>query len=135
MLYGRSGYLLGCLLLDRHLSAGSLRVTDDAIQMVVQAVFASGGWKGGPFGFGHGMSRRPPVTCTLHHAPVLAALPSSLHQAPHARASGEPAARPGLVQAGAWPAACATVLPSPPRSSSCGPLGRMPPLTWVQRTA
>ncbi len=43
VLYGRSGYLLGCLLLDRHLSAGSLRVTDDAVQMVVQAVIASGG--------------------------------------------------------------------------------------------
>ncbi|KAL4449388.1 hypothetical protein ABPG77_007032 [Micractinium sp. CCAP 211/92] len=42
VLYGRSGYLLGCLLLDRHLSTGSLRVTDDAIQMVVQAVVALG---------------------------------------------------------------------------------------------
>ncbi|KAL4448123.1 hypothetical protein ABPG75_005342 [Micractinium tetrahymenae] len=42
VLYGRSGYLLGCLLLDRHLSAGSLRVTGDAMQMVVQAVIASG---------------------------------------------------------------------------------------------
>lgn len=41
MLYGRSGYLLGCLLLNKHLGEGS--VPAPAMQAVVGAIIESGG--------------------------------------------------------------------------------------------
>ena len=40
VLYGRSGYLLGCLMLNKHLGAGSVPVP--AMQAVVNAIFESG---------------------------------------------------------------------------------------------
>lgn len=45
VLYGRSGYLLGCLLLNKHVGAGS--VPSPAMQAVVNAIIESGGWQCG----------------------------------------------------------------------------------------
>lgn len=112
MLYGRSGYLLGCLLLNKHLGAGSLRITDEAMQMVTQAVVASGAR-----GSGGGQSTRCPAgrPCSL---PCLAVLACKVCQLP----AGVP---PGACQPTTCTATCLASSAGAPPAAGRSLAGRL----------
>lgn len=144
VLYGRSGYLLGCLLLNKNLGAGS--VPAPVMQAVVHAIIQSGAWRW-QLVAGQSMSFKAtavqhwnlrhaahPVQQAAHYSPcphgicLKAALAAALAAAPWAHQLLT------IMQAAAWRAGCASRPPSPPRCSACGRPARMALPTWELHT-